>query len=175
MRNNQEMYRIFMEHMVGAVVGKDIFHKWCYFQVPSKYVTASDEAMAMLIFANNYDIWEEMALRLADGETKVKIDDCTSFHRYFKDGKGRGRSWSAEGKRYYNDMFDKVIEDRNIRGEDFDNYFFEQMRDEDTSTTERRKEARKTKARLGKEVVVRCRNDFSQQMLMDEITDVTGV
>jgi hypothetical protein len=72
-------------------------------------------------------------------------------------------------------MFDKVIEDRNIRGEDFDNYFFEQMRDKDTSTIEKRKEAKKTKARLGKEVVVCCRNDFSQQMLMDELTDVTGV
>jgi hypothetical protein len=174
MRNNQEMYRIFMEHFVASVLGKDIFRKWCYVQEPSRYINASDEAMAMLIYANNYDVWEEMAVRMATGETKVKIDDCKSIHRYFKDGKGRGRSWSAEGKRFYNIMFDKVVEDRSIRGEDFDNYFFEKMRDEDTSATNKRREARQTKAKMGKEVV-HCRNNFSQQMLMDDATGITGV
>jgi hypothetical protein len=69
-------------------------------------------------------------------------------------------------------MFDKVIEDMNIWGEDFDNYFLEKMRDEDTSATNKRQEARK-KARMGKEVV-HCRNNFSQQMLMDDVTDITG-
>jgi hypothetical protein len=127
MRRNKEMFRIFMEHYVASVVGWDIFKKWCYVQEPSLFVNASDEAMAMLIYANNYEVWAEMAVRMTEGETKHKIDDCNSTHRYFKDGKGRGRSWSVEGRRYYNARFDKVVEDRKLRGNDFDKYFFEKL------------------------------------------------
>jgi hypothetical protein len=92
------MYRIYMEHYVSFVLGKDLFRKWCYVQEPSMFVNASDEAMAMLILANNYDVWSEMEVRIAEGKTTIKVEDCKSTHRYFKDGSGRGRSWSVEGK-----------------------------------------------------------------------------
>jgi hypothetical protein len=51
----------------------------------------------------------------------------------------------VEGKRYYNDSFDKVVEDRKLRGDDFDKYFFEKLQEEDTSSKEQGKAATRTK------------------------------
>jgi hypothetical protein len=73
------------------VVGKDIFRWWCHVQKPSKYVTTSDEAMTILIVANSYEVWKEMAERKEQGEPKVRVEDCKSVHKFFKDE--RVREW----------------------------------------------------------------------------------
>jgi hypothetical protein len=39
-----------------------------------------------------------MAVRKEEGEPKVRVKDCTSVHKFFKEGRGRGRSWSVEGR-----------------------------------------------------------------------------
>jgi hypothetical protein len=80
-RQNREMYRMFMEHFVASVVGRDRFKKWCHVQELSMFVNASDDAMAVLIYTNNYEVWAEMAVGMAEGETKIKIDDCNGTHR----------------------------------------------------------------------------------------------
>jgi hypothetical protein len=123
----------FFEHFVAALVGKDIFRKWCFIQEPSKYMTKLDEAMAMLIIANNCDVCSEMAEIIEAGARKVKVEDCKSTNKYCKEGRGRGHYWSVQGKHYYSDMFNKIEEDRTLRGEAFDAYFFTKMKEEDSA------------------------------------------
>jgi hypothetical protein len=107
---------------------------------------------------------------IAKGETKIKIEDCKCTQKYFKDGRGRGWSWSTEGKRYYNDRFDQVQEDWKLRGRDFDDFFLRKMTDEISSTNAQRNVTRKIRAALGKEILY-CRNDSSNQMLMDAVAE----
>jgi hypothetical protein len=56
LRGNEAIFTIFLDQFVAAVLGKDVLRHWCYVQEPSKYVTSSDEAMTMLIVANNYEV-----------------------------------------------------------------------------------------------------------------------
>ncbi len=56
LQGNEANFTIFLEQLVAAVVGKYIFRRWSYVQEPSKYVTSSNEAMTMLIVANNYEV-----------------------------------------------------------------------------------------------------------------------
>ena len=44
-----------------AVVGVNIFKKNCCVNNFSDYISKSDEAMAFLILANNWDVWCEVA------------------------------------------------------------------------------------------------------------------
>jgi hypothetical protein len=52
-----------------------------------------------------------MAEQIEAGEQEVKVEDCKCMHKYLKEGRGRGRLWSAQGKHHYNDMFDKIEEE----------------------------------------------------------------
>ena len=52
-----------------AIVGVNIFKKNCYVNNFSEYISKSDEAMAFLILANNWDVWCEVAEDL-----KVQIE-----------------------------------------------------------------------------------------------------
>jgi hypothetical protein len=126
----------------------------------------------MLIVAYNYEVWQEMAVRKEQGEPKVRVEDSASVHKFFKKGRGRGCSWSVEGRLYYNDMSDKTVEDINIIGDSFDQSFLSKMQEEESASNSQQRDKGKTKARLGVEVV-KCRNNFDQQMLT--IDDVMAI
>ena len=81
--------------------------------------------MAFLILANNWDVWKEMAEDMIKNKTEVKIpmEKCVSKQRYHVDGKGRGYSWSSSGKEYYNQIYDRIDEDRLKNSKDFDKIF----------------------------------------------------
>jgi lipoate-protein ligase A len=72
--------------------------------------------MTMLSVANNYKVWKAMTERKEQGEPKVRVEDCNSIYKFFKGGMGKWRSWSVAGKLYCNDMFDKIVEGRKLRG-----------------------------------------------------------
>jgi len=54
-RNDMQMYTDFFSLFVGSVVGKKRFEGLCFRENLSNFVTISDEALALLIFENNYD------------------------------------------------------------------------------------------------------------------------
>mgnify|MGYP006198690691 CR=1 FL=1 len=118
-----------------AVVGVNIFKKNCCVKNFSEYISVSDEAMTMLILANNWDVWSEIARHeiatnpknLPDIKRK-KVEQCVSTQRFHIDGKGRGFSWSPEGKLYYNMCYQQVRNDRELNGKRFDEYFIGEMR-----------------------------------------------
>jgi hypothetical protein len=147
-------------------VGSNIFKKHMFQQGMSGYVSVSDEAMTFLILANNWDVWTEMAIDLAgqpDNNKKCKtVEECVSKQKYHIDGKGRGYSWSVEGKEYYNRMYMEIEKDRIINGKEFDAYFLKSMISDEMKKEEKRMEKRR--GGISKEFVihkvVRCKNDY---------------
>lgn len=59
-RNNPDQYANFFVLFVAPVVGKKRFESLCWRQKLSKFVTVSDEALALLLFENNYYRWLDM-------------------------------------------------------------------------------------------------------------------
>ena len=80
--------------------------------------------MAFLILASNWEVWEEMGELIVNnpkGTMEKTVAECTKKQLYHIDGKGRGHSWSAAGKEYYNTMYDNIIKGR-IMNPEFDSY-----------------------------------------------------
>ena len=173
MRTDKLVYTIFLERFVSCIVGKDKFRRSSCLKALSGYTTVSDEAMAFLILANNYAVWEEGADLMMSGCDVVSVEQLKSKQAYFKEGKGRGRSWSEEGKQYYNKMYEQVKLDRVNNGEKFDEFFLGRMRGEDESEKQRKRDQRKSNASLNKDVV-RCRHDFQESLMDDLMEDDDG-
>ena len=68
----------------------------------------------------------DLAKQPKNGQKCKTVEECKSKQRYHIDGKGRGYSWSVEGKEYYNLMYGIIEKDRIINGKEFDAFFFHQ-------------------------------------------------
>ena len=147
-----------------AIVGVNIFKKNCCVNNFSDYISKSDEAMAFLILANNWDVWKEMAEDMIKNKTEVKIpmEKCVSKQRYHVEGTGRGYSWSSSGKEYYNQIYDRIDEDCLKNSKEFDKYFLDYMIImEETRAEQKQSKKRKKTVHPDSEIKnVRCRNDF---------------
>ena len=67
-------------------------------------ITEADEALAAVIFENNFEEWDMLARGL-------EIDKNNRLTRYTHGGEESGgarKGWSIEGKEQYNDMFDAI-------------------------------------------------------------------
>ena len=67
-------------------------------------ITEADEALAAVIFENNFEEWDMLARGL-------EIDKNKRLTRYTHGGEESGgarKGWSIEGKERYNDMFDAI-------------------------------------------------------------------
>ena len=157
-RENQEAYLLFCSKFIPAVIGSQQFKKGCCTENLMKYCNISDEAMTFLILANNWEPWKAM-IQLKNESNEKKggsLEDCGVKQKYFKETKGRGHSWSKEGKLYYNRMFDKVQQDRQKNGESFDEYFLEYMNKEsDEGKRLEKKEMERKKHGDDEEIVIR--------------------
>ena len=79
----------------------------------SHYATTCDEAFAILIFENNLDAWIDMGMRKDTSSTEVP-------RKYTNGGNSKGelgssqnnKGWSAQGLKRFNELFDKVKENR---------------------------------------------------------------
>jgi hypothetical protein len=92
----------------------------------SKFVTVTDEAFTLLILRNNYAVWKEQADKKKEqGGRDLRIDECENKQIYFTDKGGRGRTWTTEGKKYFNRMCEKIKKDREKNGDSFDKQFLE--------------------------------------------------
>jgi hypothetical protein len=125
LRENFDAYKEFMELFVSCVNVRDHFKKMSTLPI-SKFVTVTDEAFTLLILRNNYAVWNEQADRKKNqGGRDLRIDECENKQIYFTDKGGRGRTWTNEGKRYYNNMCEKIKKDREKNGPTFDAKFLD--------------------------------------------------
>ncbi len=106
-------YFNFVEYFVSSVIGKSCFKQNCCDKPLSQYATISDEAFAILIFENNLDAWIDMGMRKDTSGTEVP-------RKYTNGGKSKGevassqhnKGWSNQGLKRFNNLFDKVKENR---------------------------------------------------------------
>jgi hypothetical protein len=88
----------------------------------------------------------------------TRLEDCGVKQKYFKETKGRGHSWSDEGKLYFNEMYDSIKADRENNGVVFDKYFLEFMKKE--SNEGKRQEKIQTKQGKPETEKIKLRNDI---------------
>jgi hypothetical protein len=114
-------YLLFCEHFIPCVIGKiSVRNSLAQGKNYSQYCTNSDETMALLVYANNFDTWLNMAMIKAGertGSEKIK-------QRFFDAGKGKGNTYNKEGRAYYNKMNNMSFQHRNSeQGTEFDKLF----------------------------------------------------
>ena len=73
-------------------------------------VTKADEALAVVIFENNFEEWDMLARGLEVHKNK-RLTRYT--HRVDETG-GAKKGWSLKGKEQYNEMFDTIERLRRI-------------------------------------------------------------
>ena len=76
----------------------------------STIMTVADEAFALLTMENNVNEWIKEAVHGKEEVTRGELTKYTSQGRN-KDGTKKG--WTLEGKMRYNEIYDKVVVDRN--------------------------------------------------------------
>jgi hypothetical protein len=91
------------------------------------------------------------------GGTKM-LEECGVQQKYFKETKGRGHSWSNEGKLYFNGIYDRISNDRERNGEMFNKEFLEFMKKE--SNEGKRLEKLQTKQSKPESERIYIRNDY---------------
>jgi hypothetical protein len=159
-RQNKESYVLFCSKFLPGVTGNGTFKTGCCTMKLSEYCSKSDEAMTFLILSNNWEPWKKMIqMKKDNGATAAKrLEDCGVKQKYFKETKGRGHSWSDEGKLYFNEIYDRIEEDRTHNGDTFDKYFLEIMKKE--SNEGKRLEKLKTKQSKPESGKIVLRNDY---------------
>jgi hypothetical protein len=131
-RQNRPAYMLFCSRFLPGVTGSGSFKNACCTMKLSDFCTKSDEAMTFLILANNWDPWKTMIQAKKDlgANAAKRLEDCGVKQKYFKETKGRGHSWSDQGKLYFNESYDRIDKDREHSGEMFDIDFLEFMKKE---------------------------------------------
>lgn len=157
-------------------MGKIKFKTNCYAKMLKEYCTVSDEAMAMLVYSNNFDQWlYKSRILYKNKKQKEKENDKNSTdededtntdtfeidynindsnfekeppQKYFVCKKGRGHTYSQQGYIYFNEMCSNINIDRHSNGDKFDEDFLKHMND----IIENGKEQKKGKRKKAREV-----------------------
>lgn len=130
-RNNLDMYMDFFTLFVAPVVGKKRFEDNCCRQKLSDFVTISDEALALILFDNNYDRWLDMGKnndwtkslicpRYTTGgnaiqtpRRKKSTNENITSEKLRDSTCAKYQGWSIEGIKKYNIFFEAVEKERN--------------------------------------------------------------
>ena len=129
LRVDRSAYTFFCDHLLGAVTGMKKFAKASRSRWISNIATISDEAFALVLLENNYEVWVDMQTR---GVTKGSSVDPKYTNGGNSVGNGRSRKykgWSDEGIERYNELFDRVKKDRE-NNTFFDRYYMEKRYEE---------------------------------------------
>ena len=107
--NTNEAYVVFCEKILSQVVGKAIWKEKSDTMKMSKVATVSDEAFALLILENSYELWDDLAQH--DGEAGYKSQLKTL---YTKNGAGtkKYQGWAPEGITRFRALVEEVKKDR---------------------------------------------------------------
>ena len=94
---------------MSTVVGKKVYKQSRCDKLLSEFVTIGDEALAILIFENNFDIWIKMAeknVTKIPGFKKKYTNGGSAKNQVARSRKHGG--WCADGLKRFNELFDMV-------------------------------------------------------------------
>jgi len=132
LRTNVEAYGHFCDRILPCVIGKMEWSKEVYSKEISKIATPTDEAWALLLLENSWDLWHQMAeyelkAEKLPKELRVKTKwTSTAISAVKYEG------WGEDGIPRYNELVKKVREDRG-QHKSFDAAFLEKKREERAS------------------------------------------
>jgi len=119
MRNDYESYTQFCNIALSAVTGKNDWKKNSGTQKISEFVTVSDEAFALLLLENSWEVWLDMSKKAKLGEAIGKVKRHNSeggglMTKYTTNGAyvKKNLGWSIEGRRRFVDLVKQVKHDR---------------------------------------------------------------
>ena len=149
MRSNSKQYIQFVTRMLPPVYGKEVWNEVAGKTKLSNFVTASQEAFALLLYKNGYEAWSWM---LSDSSSSSDGEEVPTF-KYTSRPKngvtGRNSGWTVEGLTAFNTLYAMVTKDREDNGDVFDDALLSYY--EERNTKKRRRvpvEDRGTRQRL---------------------------
>ena len=110
---DKTVYFAFIEYFVSAVIGRKRYKQNRCDNHLSKYVTPSDEALAIILFDNNIDTWMDQAKHnlTKSGEVKPKYTNGGSSKGEVASSR-KYQGWSEEGLKKFNELHGMIKRDR---------------------------------------------------------------
>ena len=130
MRKDSKLYIQFVVQMMPPVYRKEIWNDMAEKTKLSDFVTASQEAFALLLYKNGYEAWSWMmssdSSSSSDGDG-IETPTRPSF-KYTSRSEDhvmmRNCGWTVEGLNAFNTLYALVAEDRKENGSAFDDALF---------------------------------------------------
>ena len=137
MRTNGKQYIQFVTRMLPPVYGKEIWNEVAGKTMLANFVTASQEAFALLLYKNGYEAWSWMlsdSSSSSDGE-EIGAPAVPTF-KYTSKSKngvtGRNSGWTVEGLTAFNTLYAMVTQDREDNGDVFDEALLKYYKERNT-------------------------------------------
>ena len=127
MRSNEKAFFQFCDHILPCVVGKKLWDKSMGVKHMSGIATTTDEAWALLVLENSWDVWKQQA-RSPNGKVELKERRSTKWTNTSSLA-SRSEGWGQKGMRRFNELVRKVKEDRQ-RSEGVEQLYMESKQDE---------------------------------------------
>ncbi len=148
-RENPDVAFIFFEFFLPPVVGRKKFKMNADLKEISNFVTVSDEAFAVLLLENSWEKWADELVKRTNDPEKVKPPLFTKT----PDSGKKFSGWSAQGIKYFNDLYDIIENDRkkDKKRPRADQVEVRYLRKKKEETVERENEKYKNKSRNNEE------------------------
>jgi len=141
-RKEPKKYAWFYDNVLSCVTGKNKWRRENRFRAGTEMATASDEALALLLFENLHDCMVEevnsvfaevtndgspVLGRKRDRRKREEKERRTKRPKYTdsSDIRNERKGWSEAGMQRYNDLVREVREDRAANGAEFDKLYME--------------------------------------------------
>jgi hypothetical protein len=122
----KKAYYYFVEHILECVAGKKEWKKDKFGTKISDAVSVSNEAFALLLLSNSWEVFEEHAMSKNEGrqkETKTRPKYTGKMG-----GSRRFEGWTRDGIETYNTLCRQLVKDRaSVFGEQFEIEFLKYM------------------------------------------------
>ena len=159
LRENPEVMRYFCDNFLLQVVGKVQWRDGVTKFKVRDLATATDEAFALLVLENIWDVWTELPVEKLkkapigdDGKRVVRPGKYTNKWQSAK----RFEGWEAEGLERMNELVEMVRENRN-ENKEWDGKFLEEKQEEALGGK------RKWKRVGSKDAAVVVKDDFGEE------------
>ena len=129
LRSNVEAYEQFCDSFLPCIIGKTRWAKEVYTTEVSKIASPNDEAWALLVLENSWELWHQIADHEMRGEVLPKIQCKKTRWTSGAISASKYEGWGSEGMERYNNLVQMVRDDRN-RNRQFDAEFLKKKKEE---------------------------------------------
>ena len=177
-------YFFFIEHLLECVAGKKEWKKDKWSCKISNVVSVSDEAFALLLLSNSWEVFKEYAVVKASQEMSGTKLVAKPKYTSKRGGSRRFEGWTRAGIAEYNTLCQRIVQDRNSdMGEQFESEFLEFMKEQngnkrkrnDESQEEEDENSRPLRAWREDDINVPAKGGGESNICMDDVEQVADV